>query len=167
MSLFLRIVGQLFLILVGYAIASLAASAFVHLIFLGASGFDAEEARWIAAGSLFVSVPIVALFVAYFAFMPATIAIGIGEILGARDWLYYAIAGGAVGASVVALFWFYEPPPSGFEPDSTPFRDPMLESPYVLFTLIGAGLLGGIAYWTVAGRLAGGWKTQHPPSSRL
>lgn len=158
MSLFLRILGQLLLILIGYAFAALAASAFVHLIFLGAAGFDAEEARWIAAGSFFVSVPVVALFVAYFAFLPAGIAIGIGEILGARDWLYYALAGGVVGALVIALFWLYEPPSIGLDTGTVASRDPMLQSPFVLATLIGAGLIGGIAYWAVAGRLAGGWK---------
>lgn len=158
MTLFLRILGQLFLILLGYAAASAVASAFLHLIFLTSAGFEANETPVIVMGSIVFSIPFVALFVAYFAFLPAGVAIGIGEILGARDWLYYAIAGGVVGACVIALFWFYVPPSIDLEPGAVAPRDPLVENPYVLFTLIGAGLVGGIAYWAVAGRLAGGWR---------
>lgn len=160
MTLFLRILGQLLLILVGYAAASLVASAFLHLIFMASAGFEAGETPVLVMGSIVFSIPFVALFVAYFAFLPAAVAIGIGEILGARDWLYYAIAGGVAGAAVVALFWFYVPPSMDLEPGAAAPRDPLVENPYVLFTLIGSGLLGGIAYWAVAGRLAGGWKTR-------
>jgi hypothetical protein len=161
-SLFLRIIGQLFLILIGYAAASLAASAFIHLLFLGSAGFDAEEARWVATGSIFVSVPVVALFVSYFAFLPAVIAIGVGEVTSARDWLFYAVAGALVGAAVVALFWLNSP--TGLEevPETLP-GDSLIGSPFVLATLVGAGMIGGIAYWMVAGRLAGGWRPEVLP----
>jgi hypothetical protein len=157
-TLFLRILGQLFLILLGYAGAALAASAFVHALFIGSAGLDAEEARWIATGSILVSVPVVALFVSYFAFLPAVVAIGVGEVTGARDWLFYAIAGGLVGVAVVALFWFHSP----VADPALSARPPMLGSPFVLATLIGAGMVGGMAYWAVAGRLAGSWRPISP-----
>ena len=160
MTIFLRILGQLFLILIGYAAATLAASAFIHAIFIGSAGFDGEEARWIAAGSFYVSVPVVALFVGYFAFLPAVVAIGIAEALGARDWLFHAIAGGLVGGSVVALFWYTSG--SIALPPSTLGPDPMLRSPMVLLSLLAAGMVGGIAYWAVAGRLAGTWRPTSP-----
>lgn len=162
MTLFLRIIGQLFLILIGYAGASLAASGFIHLLFLGSAGFDAEEARWVATGSIFVSVPIIALFVSYFAFLPAVIAIGIGEVTTARDWLFYAIAGALVGAAVVALFWLNSPSGLDEVPEALP-GDSLIGSPFVLATLVGAGMIGGIAYWAIAGRLAGGWKSTNLP----
>ena len=50
----------------------------------------------VATGSFVFSIPFVALFVAYFAFIPAVVAIVLGEILGKRDWLFYALAGGVV-----------------------------------------------------------------------
>lgn len=162
MSLFLRIIGQLFLILIGYAAASLAASAFIHLLFLGSAGFDAEEARWVATGSIFISIPVIALFVSYFAFLPAVIAIGIGEVTAARDWLFYAIAGALVGAAVVALFWFNSPAGLDEVPEALPGHS-LIGSPFVLATLIGAGMIGGMAYWAIAGRLAGGWRPNAPP----
>ncbi len=49
----------------------------------------------VATGSFIFSIPFVALFVAYFAFIPAVPAIVIAEILGKRDWLFYALAGGS------------------------------------------------------------------------
>ena len=160
MTVFLRILRQLLLILVGYAAAAIVASAFLHLIFLTSAGFDADEAPVLVMGSVVFSIPFVALFTAYFAFLPAVVAIGIGEVLGARDWLYYSIAGGVVGACVIALFWYYVPPSLDLEPGAIAHRDPLVENPYVLSTIIGAGVLGGIAYWAVAGRLAGSWKSR-------
>ena len=166
MTVFLRILGQLLLILVGYAAASIVASAFLHLIFMSSAGFEADETPVLVMGSIVFSIPFVALFTAYFAFLPAVVAIGIGEILGARDWLYYSIAGGVVGACVIALFWFYVPPSLDLEPGAIAPRDPLVENPYVLFTVIGAGVIGGIAYWAVAGRLAGDWRSRATSPAR-
>lgn len=159
MTLFLRIIGQLFLILLGYAVSAVAASAFIHLIFLGSAGFAPEDTQWLVMGSIVFSVPLVALFIAYFAFIPAAVAIGIAEIIGARDWLYYAIAGAIVGACVIALFWYAGPDPILLDdtPPPAPNREP-LDNPYVLLAVTGGGMLGGIFYWLVAGRLAGDWR---------
>jgi hypothetical protein len=158
MTLFLRILGQPFLILLGYAVAAMAASAFIHLIFLGSAGFGPEEAPWLVMGSIVFSVPFVALFIAYFAFVPATIAIGIAEVIGARDWLYYAIAGAIVGACMIAMFWYVAPDPILFdETPALPNREP-LDNPYVRLAVIGGGMLGGMFYWLIAGRLAGDWR---------
>jgi hypothetical protein len=159
MTVFLRIIGQLFLILLGYAVAAMAASAFIHLIFLGSAGFGPEEAPWLVMGSIIFSIPLVALFIAYFAFIPAAIAIGIAEIIGARDWLYYAVAGAVVGACVIAMFWYAAPGPILFDdtPPSAPGHEP-IDNPYVLLAVIGGGMVGGIFHWLIAGRLAGDWR---------
>lgn len=53
-------------ILLGYAVAVLAASAFINVLFLGAIGFSAEETRWMASGPLVVTIPLLAIFIAYF-----------------------------------------------------------------------------------------------------
>jgi hypothetical protein len=58
-------------ILIGYVIASLAASAFLNIMFLASLGYTPEHAHPTATASLYFSIPFVALFVAYFAFMPA------------------------------------------------------------------------------------------------
>ncbi len=76
-------------ILIGYAV-----SAFLNIIFLAYLGFTPEHAAQPATtASLMFSIPFVSLFVAYFAFMPACIVILVSEILGRRDWLFYALGG--------------------------------------------------------------------------
>ncbi len=90
-------------ILFGYAVASLAASAFLNILFLASLGYMPEHAHPTATASLYFSIPFVALFVAYFAFMPAAIVILLAEILGRRDWLFYALAGAVVAAVFLGL----------------------------------------------------------------
>ena len=101
MSRVLVYLGRFALILAGYAIASLAASAFLHVVTLGSLGFTADEAPAVLMGSIVFSIPFVALFVAYFAFLPAIPAILLSEILGKRDWLYHAISGAVVALVIV------------------------------------------------------------------
>lgn len=142
-------------ILVGYVIASLAASAFIHVIFFAAAGFTADEMSALATGSFFFSIPFVALFVAYFGFLPTVIAIVVAEFLGRRDWLFYALA----GAFVAAVF--------------LGFADQTFEAEFEAAGLIsmaavlGSGMVGGIFYWLSAGRWAGSWRGRqaHAPAT--
>jgi hypothetical protein len=85
----------------------------------------------------------VALFVAYFAFMPAAVVILISEILSRRDWLFYALS----GAVVAAVFL-------GFVHQNV---DSDLTEPGAIAAVIGCGMVGGIFYWLSAGRWAGSW----------
>ncbi|PAQ06118.1 hypothetical protein [Mesorhizobium temperatum] len=133
-------------ILIGYGIASLAASAFLNIMFLASLGYTPEHAHPTATASLYFSIPFVALFVAYFAFMPAAIAILVSEILGRRDWLFYALAGAVVAA--VFLGFVYQTADANFE----------ITDPRVVAAVIGCGMVGGIFYWLGAGRSAGSWR---------
>jgi hypothetical protein len=144
-----------FLIIVfGYALASLAASAFINVVFLGSQGFTAEESVMMAAGALAFSIPVVALVVAYFAFIPAVTVILIAEILCRRDWLTYALSGGGIGLAV-ALFIRH-----AAEPGNAAVSDPR-----ALAALVAAGIVGGIVYWMTAGRWAGSWLRDESPTS--
>ncbi|AZN97009.1 hypothetical protein EJ066_06740 [Mesorhizobium sp. M9A.F.Ca.ET.002.03.1.2] len=133
-------------ILIGYSVASLAASAFLNIMFLASLGYTPEHAHPTATASLYFSVPFVALFVAYFAFMPAAIVILVSEILGRRDWLFYALAGAAV--AVVFLGFAYQTTDANFE----------VTDPRAVAAVIGCGMIGGIFYWLSAGRWAGTWR---------
>lgn len=147
MSRFGLYVGKFLHILIGYGVACLAVSAFVNVLFLGAADFTPEEVAWIvASGPLVVSIPIGALVIGYFAFLPAMAAAVITEVLDRRDWLVHALAGGAValivtgfstGADLTTLNWRLTGTPLG---------------------AIAAGIIGGIAYWLVTGRYAGSWR---------
>ena len=134
-------------ILIGYAVASLAASAFLNIIFLAYLGFTPEHAAQPATtASLMFSIPFVSLFVAYFAFMPACIVILVSEILGRRDWLFYALGGALVAAVFLGLA--HQSGDSDFVATDT----------HAIMVVIGSGMVGGIFYWLSAGRWAGSWR---------
>jgi carbon starvation protein CstA len=132
-------------ILFGYIVASLAASAFLNVLFLASLGYAPEHAHPTATASLYFSIPFVALFIAYFAFMPAAIVILISEILSRRDWLFYALAGGIVAA--VFLGFVHQNADINFD----------VTDPSAIAAVIGCGMVGGIFYWLSAGRWAGSW----------
>ncbi|WP_246665985.1 hypothetical protein [Aquamicrobium sp. LC103] len=130
-------------ILFGYVVASLAAAAFLNLLLLGAVGFAEEAPADAVTMSVAVTAPFLAMLVAYYAFVPAMAVILVSEILGKRDWLFHAIGGAGVALCVIVLsFMGLEGPLAG---DGYSF----------VAAVIGAGIVGGIAYWLVAGRSAG------------
>lgn len=144
MSRFLLYLGKFAHMVLGYLAASLAASAFLNVIFLGAAGLMAADVPAdVTTGSLVFTIPFTALFVAYFAFVPAVVVMLLAELLGKRDWLFYALAGGFVG--LIFIGFAYQDGEFGFAN-----RDPLLP-----LSIIGSGLVGGIAYWFVTGRFAG------------
>lgn len=154
MTRLLPILGQLFLILAGYIAASLAASVFIHLMFFATAGIRTEDVPMLLGGGFAFSIPLVALVIAWFAFLPAAVAILAAELFSLRGWLSYALAGGAVGAAVAVSFVWQiglgmdsVAENLGVAPDVAPDR------PLVLLILA-----AGIAYWAVAGRFAGAWK---------
>lgn len=136
---------RLAIILFGYAVASLAASAFLNILFLASLGFTPQDAQPVATASLYFSIPLVALFVAYFGFMPAIVVILVAEILGRRDWLFYALAGAVVAGVFLGLV--------DHARDST-FA---VTDTSAIMAVIGGGMVGGIFYWLSAGRWAGSW----------
>ena len=145
-----RILARFAIVLAGYAVAALAASAFLNLLVLGALELSPEEASFVMAGPIFISVPVIALFISYFAFFPSIAVILFSETSGKRDWLFHSIAGGGVGAIVVWLFWFASGPEAGLGGAEIDLS--------LIFAVVGSGMVGGIAYWLVAGRSAGSWR---------
>ncbi|TPN83683.1 hypothetical protein FJ987_24155 [Mesorhizobium sp. CU2] len=133
-------------ILIGYVVASLAASAFLNILFLAYHGYMTGDPEPAATASLYFSVPFVALFVAYFAFMPVTVVILIAEVLNRRDWLFYAL-GGAISA-IVFLGFAHATGDANFDVTETNSQ----------LAVIGSGMVGGIFYWLSAGRWAGSWR---------
>jgi len=133
-------------ILIGYVVASLAASAFLNVLFLASLGYAPEHAHPTATASLYFSIPFVALFVAYFAFMPAAIVIIVSEIFSRRDWLFYALAGAVVAA--VFLGFVHRTADANFDVTDTS----------AVLAVVGCGMVGGIFYWLSAGRWAGSWR---------
>ena len=110
-------------------------------------GLAPEETRLVATSSFVFSIPFVALFVAYFAFIPSAFAIGIGEIASKRDWLFYALAGAVVALVII-----------GFSRSGEGAAFAEIADLNFALAVIGSGMCGGIGYWLVAGRTAGSWR---------
>ncbi len=164
------IIIRLFLILSAYVVAVLGASAFLHIIAWPIIAPLNQEAPWLVAGGLFVSVPLIALFASYYAFVPAAIWIGISELGGYRSWVFHALAGG-----VAALIGLVLARQTGGNPGITPpppdrFGElpliwlPQVTAATVTAATVAAGMVGGMAYWLVAGRSAGGWRRSPDPT---
>lgn len=139
-------------ILFGYAAASLAASAFLHLIVVAHFETGLENQPALTTAPFLFSIPFVALFVAYFAFVPSAVVILISEVLARRDWLFHALGGGVVAA--VFLGFLHEAADPDFEVTGAM---PML-------TVLGSGIVGGFTYWLCAGQWAGAWQGPATPS---
>jgi hypothetical protein len=89
--------------------------------------------------------------------VPSIVAILVAEVLGRRDWLYYALAGGAVSVVMLVLFF-----------GARPLAEASLETVRIVLSIVGAGVVAGVAYWLTAGRNAGSWRDRAaariPPS---
>lgn len=151
MTTLLSHLGRLFIILVGYVAASLAASAFLNLLLIGTLDLPPSVLPDAIRGSSIVAVPFVAIFVAWLAFTPSLVFIVIAELAGKRDWLFHAIGGGVVAAVVTAGYFWQATGPGEWTSGN----------PIIALALVGSGIVSGIAYWAVAGRMAGGWRS--PP----
>ena len=145
-AVFVYLLRFLFIV-IGYALAALAASLFLNLLVMSAVDLGHDEPLPVALGSMLFSVPLVALWIAYIAFFPAMLAILLGEMLGKRDWLYYALTG-AVAAAIVI----------GFMTGTSETGHDLAADPGFALAVIASGMFGGIAYWLVAGRSAGAWR---------
>ena len=84
------------------------------------------------------------IFVSGFALIPAMLIALITEALSIRSVLAYAIGGGLVGAACYLGLIPFDPETFRFE------------------ILSGAGILGGLVYWLIAGRNAGRWREPPP-----
>ena len=80
----------------------------------------------------------------YVAFIPSVIIILYSEFARRRDWLFYALCGGAIAAIAPLIIVLIG---NGARTRGYEF----------FFMSVAAGMLGGIAYWMVAGRKAGNW----------
>lgn len=159
MNRFLIYLGRFTLILIGYMAAVLAASVALHMLTIPRIGLEEDLSAPAASVVLFWSIPFMALVIAYLAFVPSMIAIGLAEALSARSWLYHALAGGVVGLVIALTFQGSAPDDflaAGSELEIIPPGQSIYD-PVFLAVLAGSGMFGGLAYWLVAGRTSGGW----------
>ncbi|WP_296745851.1 hypothetical protein [Mesorhizobium sp.] len=139
-----RIIVRFAVILVGYLVASLAASVFVYVLMLARHNCQSAWPEPPAAAVHLFLVLFGALLAARIFFVPAALVILMGEIFGWRSWLFYALGGAVIGFLTMAL---------------TPEAAAYVETS-VRLKMTGAGMVGGIFYWLSAGRWAGSWRRE-------
>jgi hypothetical protein len=151
MSLF----GRILVIIFGLAIAIIVAGVTLAL------GIVLPE--WAAMDSDPIE-RVIFFFVAFFAtglvvtfaLLPAVLVIVVSEVARMRSFIYYG-----VGGALVALASYYGSDIS-VQLENTTDVTPVANT---LQLAAAAGILGGLAYWLIAGRNAGRWRERSVPSA--
>ena len=125
----------------GYAVAVMAACAFLLFLLWGGvmrGDPDLQLPAGIAAG---FTLPLVTVFAARYAFFPMIFVVLWAETGNRRSWLFHALAGMAVAVAAMAIR----------------ANDGQLNYPGsgLLMAVLAAGAVGGSAYWLIAGRNSG------------
>jgi hypothetical protein len=153
--------GTIFRVLFGFAVACLVAGA-VTVVFivtpadLATLGPDARSEQLGYAGLLSL---LAATHSAIFAFPFALIAIALAEWLRVRSWVYYVVVGILIAVGGFGAVSYFEVE-----------GQPTIINNYALWAFLTVGVLGGLAYWLVAGRGAGGrrggWQEPAEPAAK-
>ncbi|MBB1089934.1 hypothetical protein HUU61_01405 [Rhodopseudomonas palustris] len=150
----MALIGRLFAIAFGFLFASLAAGLVIVGTMLFPELSDIAGAP-IDPDALNIVLGFGFIFVSGFALLPALIVVLVTEAFAIRSALVYAIGGAAVG---VACYLGLVP----FDPATLQF-DGIVRRHLEIMT--GAGIIGGLVYWLIAGRNAGLWRD--PPRRSL
>ncbi len=144
MLLFVRLFVILFALIFAFLAAGLALAAGIMAPELVSASTDPVDKFFFFAAA-FLSTSLAGAT----AFVPALVLVIIAETFDMRSVFFYAIGGGLIGA----LAWFGA--------DISPRLDNATDITPVghgLQLVIAAGIVGGFAYWLVAGHRAGRWK---------
>ncbi len=144
--------ARIFMMIVGYILACLAASLVLTLgtfapiwnDFFAAFGMQSHEAR---SAAEWIIVGFGAFIIFVVGFFPMLLVIVITEGFALRSIIVYGVIGGALALAMAYGLDFagYVPPP---DVDVARERE----------VFAAAGIAGGLVYWLFAGRNAGAWK---------
>jgi hypothetical protein len=149
MSLFGRIIAIIFGLLIAIVVAGVTlAIGIVAPDWAGADSDPFERVMFFVVSFFATS------FVGAVAMLPAALVIAISEVLRMRSFIYYS-----VGGVLVALASYYGSDIS-MQLENTTDVTPVANA---LQLAAAAGILGGLAYWLIAGRNAGRWRDQRVP----
>jgi hypothetical protein len=152
----MALIGRLFVIAFAFCMACFIAGAIVvvAILFPEVSSIDVAG---IDPNALNIILGFGFIFVSGFALLPAVAVVVLTEALNIRSVLAYAIGGAVVGlACYLGLIPF----------DTEAMRFDGIVRRH-LEVVTGAGIVGGLVYWLIAGRNAGRWKqpraVSYPP----
>ncbi|MBC7578958.1 MAG: hypothetical protein H7312_16600 [Tardiphaga sp.] len=152
----MALIGRLFVIAFAFCMACFIAGAIVvvAILFPEVSSIDVAG---IDPAALNVVLGFGFIFVSGFALIPAVAVVTMTEAFDVRGVLAYAIGGAAVG---LACYLGLVP----FDTEAMRFDGIVRRH---LEVVTGAGIVGGLVYWLIAGRNAGRWKqpraVSYPP----
>jgi hypothetical protein len=147
----MALIGRLFAILFGFLAASFVGGLIVVIAILFPEFSDLGSGP-IDQGAFNVLIGFGFIFVSGFALIPAMLVALITEAFAIRRVLAYAIGGGVVG---LACYLGLVP----FDPETFHFEGIVRRH---LEIMTGAGIVGGLVYWMIAGRNAGLWRRPPP-----
>jgi hypothetical protein len=147
----MAVIGRLFAIFFGFLAACFVAGAVVlwALFFpevSDVSSFNVDQ------GAINLVLGFGFLLISGFALLPALLLVLITEAFSIRHILAYAVAGGVAGLSCYLAF-------IPFDTVNMAFNGIVRRH---LEVMVGAGILGGVIYWMIAGRNAGVWRSLPP-----
>ena len=148
--MFGRIIVILFALLLAIVAAGITLA--IGIVAPDWAGVDADPIERL---SFFIVSFFATSFVGTVAFLPALLAIVIGEATRLRNFLYYG-----VGGAVVGLASYYGTNIS-VRLENTTDVAPVTNA---LQLAAAAGIIGGLVYWLIAGRNAGRWREPRTPS---
>jgi hypothetical protein len=133
-------------ILLGYAAAVLATSIVVVATFwLGLVLVTGPSSTWLPFGTL---IEWTAISVVLISIIPAAIGVLIAERKGLRAARFYIAFGALTGIAGLIIQMVMS--------TSEPGEIGLAIAAYGVVSMLAAGALGGLAYWSIAGRRAGG-----------
>jgi hypothetical protein len=143
----MALIGRLIVIFFAFLAACLAAGMIVvfAVLFPEMSNLDTGS---IDQNAINVIIGFGFIFISGFALLPAMLVVLITEAFYIRGVLTYAIGGAVVG---LACYLGLVP----FDPATMHFEGIIRRH---LEIMTGAGIVGGLIYWMIAGRNAGAWR---------
>ncbi|TKT71170.1 hypothetical protein YH63_006960 [Afipia massiliensis] len=149
----MAVIGRLFAIFFGFLVACIVASVVVlYAIFfpeMSDVSIDVDQ----SAINLILGFGFI--LISGFALMPALVIALVTEAFSIRHILAYAVGGGIAG---LCCYLGFIP----FDTVNMTFNGIVRRH---LEVMVGAGILGGVIYWMIAGRNAGAWRSSSPNAS--
>src|SRR5882757_8737668 len=143
----MALIGRLIVIFFGFLAACLAAGMIVVFAVLFPEISDLDTGS-IDQNAINIVLGFGFIFISGFALLPAMLVVLITEAFYIRGVLTYALGGAVVG---LACYLGLVP----FDPATMHFEGIIRRH---LEIMTGAGIVGGLIYWMIAGRNAGAWR---------
>jgi hypothetical protein len=142
----MAIIARLFLVIVAYLLACIAASVVLTIGTL-TPHWDQLVPQDTPVAAIWAVVGVGAAIIGGTALLPALLVIALAEGFAWRSIIFYGVLGGALALALTYGIDF-----AGFG------RGPESVLAHEREVLAASGIAGGLVYWACAGRKAGSWK---------